>query len=793
MMKRIITFVFLVFCVMDIFPQTLMIEGKHITVSQTLADLGVTWNKEKRELKLNSVNLTKQIMIQDFNELVTVVIQGNKGSINSSTNCFFISGNPVKFIGENLSTGDRAEIKLVSTYADTKPINVKTNDSIIFENVIVNMEANKECIGTDVSTVRIPKLKVHGARLFVKSNGTTDFTYGGIKNVDVLELAQRNYNEGGYICSTRGIAVYADKYMKIDVQKRANYIKSSTGHSIYCNTTASLEIEGHIVDNEIPTLYVQQSSNVSYGAIMASGNVMFKTLSAYLSGDKYALSGSGKNTIAFASNMQSHSLKATANSSGCDAIINVGGVYTGDVHDFVDNGVAYDANAKAVRKNGATCGTVNIGYVSDYGLIIAGRVVQSHNRKNVFGDGTVTYNHQTGVLALKNANLTYKGIVLDSKRKNLIVSGTGTNTLVSQDDMAMCLEGGATFTGGKFVVKSNTDVALYQVAGAVEFKETDVELAGRTYGMLARAETANFSFNATKSNMKISGQQGAIYKYVSATLKDCYLVSPSNASFDASKYGFCVNGVLCTNVEINTQQTGKYELFVCGNQVTSANASDILGNGTMSYDPSAKVLSIKSCNPAPASAPVIDHAIPGLEIQYSGRSCFNVSAADHAMVFCESTKLTAIGNGILEIVAKTVPCGISQLAGTLTVEGGILDVNAKDFALYGNGASNLEFINVQAQLVGNSNSATGGFKSIVLTDCYVNYPRGSAFDSSLGGFAVDGQRNSTLQIYKGADPTGIENVTADEKQSPTYSISGVRVGDTYKGVVIRNGKKYIQK
>ena len=26
-MKRIITFVFLVFCVMDIFPQTLMIEG----------------------------------------------------------------------------------------------------------------------------------------------------------------------------------------------------------------------------------------------------------------------------------------------------------------------------------------------------------------------------------------------------------------------------------------------------------------------------------------------------------------------------------------------------------------------------------------------------------------------------------------------------------------------------------------------------------------------------------------------------------------------------------------------
>lgn len=792
-MKRIYSLLLAFVCVLGINAQTLMIEGKYVNSSQTLTDLGIVWNKEKRELKLNSVKLTSQVMIKDFGQLVTVIIQGNKGSINSSTNCFYISGNPVKFIGENLGTGDRARIALTSTYQNTKPICVNSNDSIFFENVIVDMEANKACVGTDASTVRIPKLKVHGARLLVKSNGTIDFTYGGIQNVDMLELAQRNYNEGGYIFSERGVAVYADKNMKINVQKRANYIKSSTGQSIYSNNSANLDIEGHTIDNEIPTLYVQQSSNFSYGAIMTAGNVVFKNLSAYLSGDNYAVYGSVASTLSYSSKMQAHCLEATANSSGCDAIMNIGGVDTGSNHDFVDSGVAYDAKSKAVRKDGATCGTVKIGYVSDYGLIIAGRVIRSNNRKNVFGDGTVSYNHQTGILSLKNANLTYKGIVLDSKRKGLIVSGTGTNNLVSQEDIAICLEGETTFTGGKFVVKSNADAALYQVAGRLEFKDADAELSGKTYGMLARVETANFSFNAIKSNLKISGQQGAIYKYVSATLTDCYLIAPANATFNASKYGFCVNNQLCTNIEISTQQIEKYDLYVLGSQVTSATASDILGNGTMSYNPSTKVLQIKSCNPAPTSVPVIDHAIPGLEIQYSGRSCFNVSAADHAMVFSESTKLSGASTGILEIVAKQTVSGIVQLGGTLTAEGGILDISAKTYALYGNGVGNLEFVNIQAQLTGRENSATAGFRSITLTDCYADYPHGSVFDSTFGGMSVDGQRNSTLQIKPGADPTGIENVTADDTQSPSYSVSGVRVGETYKGVVIRNGKKYIQK
>ena len=45
------------------------------------------------------------------------------------------------------------------------------------------------------------------------------------------------------------------------------------------------------------------------------------------------------------------------------------------------------------------------------------------------------------------------------------------------------------------------------------------------------------------------------------------------------------------------------------------------------------------------------------------------------------------------------------------------------------------------------------------------------------------------------EPTGITNITADEaaKNAPVYNLAGQKVTKAYKGVVIKNGKKMIQK
>ena len=49
-------------------------------------------------------------------------------------------------------------------------------------------------------------------------------------------------------------------------------------------------------------------------------------------------------------------------------------------------------------------------------------------------------------------------------------------------------------------------------------------------------------------------------------------------------------------------------------------------------------------------------------------------------------------------------------------------------------------------------------------------------------------------IFTVKDPTGINAVKADEKtDAPLYNLNGQRVGDNYKGIVIKNGKKYVVK
>ena len=56
--------------------------------------------------------------------------------------------------------------------------------------------------------------------------------------------------------------------------------------------------------------------------------------------------------------------------------------------------------------------------------------------------------------------------------------------------------------------------------------------------------------------------------------------------------------------------------------------------------------------------------------------------------------------------------------------------------------------------------------------------------------------NSNNQIYSinGATSAGVDNITVDENvDAPAYNVAGQRVNDAYKGIVVKNGKKYLNK
>jgi len=52
---------------------------------------------------------------------------------------------------------------------------------------------------------------------------------------------------------------------------------------------------------------------------------------------------------------------------------------------------------------------------------------------------------------------------------------------------------------------------------------------------------------------------------------------------------------------------------------------------------------------------------------------------------------------------------------------------------------------------------------------------------------IDGQVDIAYE-----DASGINDILIDEEESTLYNLSGQKVGDSYRGIVIRNGRKYVK-
>ena len=57
-----------------------------------------------------------------------------------------------------------------------------------------------------------------------------------------------------------------------------------------------------------------------------------------------------------------------------------------------------------------------------------------------------------------------------------------------------------------------------------------------------------------------------------------------------------------------------------------------------------------------------------------------------------------------------------------------------------------------------------------------------------------GMKNTATYILDGSEVSGVSAVTVDQKNNaPAYNVGGQRVNQGYKGLVIKGGKKLIQK
>ena len=244
------------------------------------------------------------------------------------------------------------------------------------------------------------------------------------------------------------------------------------------------------------------------------------------------------------------------------------------------------------------------------------------------------------------------------------------------------------------------------------------------------------------------------------------------------------------------QAQTKYDLKICGTQVTSDNCGDLSVipgvEGTVKYDPDSKTLTLEDAKlNIEGEVDCIESEIDGLTIKVSGTNELN--AVDAAAIVDAPTTIT--GGGTLNMKSEKY-AAIYAARTNLTIKDCI--VNAKgEYGIMGKFGSKEKLLISKATVTAEGRAGSiCDFKEITLEDCAITQPAGAVVDNSQGAVVLNGEIvKSEVVITRGSDGINTPTIDTTAKQG-IYTLSGVKLGgevkDLPKGVYIVNGKKVVK-
>ena len=244
------------------------------------------------------------------------------------------------------------------------------------------------------------------------------------------------------------------------------------------------------------------------------------------------------------------------------------------------------------------------------------------------------------------------------------------------------------------------------------------------------------------------------------------------------------------------EEYAKYNLSVAGTLVTSLNATDLLGDGAVSYDGSTKTLTISGNITAPdESTSCIKSGIDGLTINVSapaelsatkyaidlngkettitGSSKLTVTVSsddpeamaivqkqgnimiDHAnistegMIYCHTGKMTISDTNI------SVNSNIWTWVSDLYITNSTVTLSGSGSIYGGGGLLRIDNSTVNATNPNSPNSVFWGWENVMLIDCYYKTPLGGHYDTDLDKLKLldaEGNPAPTVEIVPGVDP-----------------------------------------
>ena len=187
------------------------------------------------------------------------------------------------------------------------------------------------------------------------------------------------------------------------------------------------------------------------------------------------------------------------------------------------------------------------------------------------------------------------------------------------------------------------------------------------------------------------------------------------------------------------QAQTKYDLWICGTQVTSDNCGDLSGidgvEGTVSYDPDNKTLTLEGATlNAKGQLSCIWSEIDGLTIKVGGTNELN--AKDAAAVVKAPTTLT--GGGTLNVKSEEY-AAIYAGETNLTIKDCIVNAKGRWGIAGENGSKEKLLISKATVTAEGGDGSICDFKEITLEDCAITQPAGAVVDNSQGAVVLNGE------------------------------------------------------
>ena len=475
---------------------------------------------------------------------------------------------------------------------------------------------------------------------------------------------------------------------------------------------------------------------------------------------------------------------------------------------------------KSADGTAITGAEVVIGKLRNYNYYVAGTRISNANQHAVLGDTTVVfqpswYSNGIGTLILSGANITADSAVGIEGSKSLYIQLVGDNMINSAKSGIQLSTHYLYIDGpGSLYVKGKGQYGIH--CGKLNITDAKITAQGTTRYAVDANETTISGRESVLEMKSGPDAYGTFRASTSLTLNDGLKIDiPEGAQYvdgvikDAS-------GNVITNEWVIIQYTEDYGISVAGIKVNNHNMEDVLGDGSVSYDPATKTLTLDGADIESETAVGIYTKTDNLKVNLIGENSITVgeNVGMRILRATDDSPVTFMGGGSLQIKANGI--GLQLYVDAVLTDG--VNVTAESLSdtyagIQGRKAAEGPLPSITMTGEGTTLKARGGSLGSMIYIHALNLdegfqivePAGASFVEDIG--ILDSNNalaaNQWVVIANQDYIDGIESLTPDPSPrggensfkhgSTTVNLAGQKVGTDYKGIIVTAGKKYLRK